>query len=241
MFDRAAYGCRLFCCWCAQDIEANRFWEAMGFVPLAYRAGSEKKRRVHIFWQKRIREGDATTPWWFPAKTDAGAMGADRIVLPIPPGKHWSDEMPILLPQDHGVKALPDEGETASGKRASGGKRGPLTPSPQPRAKAMFGKPGPQPVVVAESEKPAQKPKKPKREKIKADPALVAKARELRDRWLEHVNAGQAGGQAGGASIESAGKYDVVRQALADQSEVRAVGPAMPDNPQSAIPLLPAA
>src|SRR4029453_11337614 len=22
MFDRAAYGCRLFCCWCAQDIEA---------------------------------------------------------------------------------------------------------------------------------------------------------------------------------------------------------------------------
>src|SRR5688500_13476209 len=33
VFDRAAYGCRLFCCWCAQDIEANRFWEAMGFVP----------------------------------------------------------------------------------------------------------------------------------------------------------------------------------------------------------------
>src|SRR5437660_762861 len=26
MFDRAAYGCRLFCCWCAQDIEANHFW-----------------------------------------------------------------------------------------------------------------------------------------------------------------------------------------------------------------------
>src|SRR5688500_11199126 len=29
MFDRAAYGCRLFCCWCAQDIEANRFWESL--------------------------------------------------------------------------------------------------------------------------------------------------------------------------------------------------------------------
>src|SRR4051812_2882627 len=58
MFDRAAYGCKLFCCWCAQDIEANRFWEAMGFVPLAYRAGSERNARVHIFWQKRIRSGD---------------------------------------------------------------------------------------------------------------------------------------------------------------------------------------
>jgi hypothetical protein len=100
MFDRSAYGCRLYCCWCAQDIEANRFWESMGFVPLAYRAGSEKKRRVHIFWQKRIRENDTTTPWWFPSKTEAGAMNADRIVLPIPPGKHWSDDLPLLLPPD---------------------------------------------------------------------------------------------------------------------------------------------
>jgi hypothetical protein len=86
VFDRAAYGCKLFCCWCAQDIGANHFWESMGFVPLAYRAGSEKKSRVHVFWQKRIRAGDAATPWWFPAKTDAGAMREDRLVLPIPPG-----------------------------------------------------------------------------------------------------------------------------------------------------------
>src|SRR4051812_47016873 len=100
MFDRAAYGCKLFCCWCAQDIEANRFWEAMGFVPLAFRAGSEKKSRVHIFWQKRIRAGDAATPWWFPAKTDAGALREDRLVLPIPPGKHWSEEMPRILPAE---------------------------------------------------------------------------------------------------------------------------------------------
>jgi hypothetical protein len=49
-FERAAYGCKLFSCWCAQDIQANYFWEAMGFVPLAYRAGSEKKSRMHIFW-----------------------------------------------------------------------------------------------------------------------------------------------------------------------------------------------
>ena len=43
-----------------------------------------------------------------------------------------------------------------------------------------------------------------KKPKIKADPKLVAAARELRDRWLEHVNSGRA-------VIESVGKYDVTR------------------------------
>ena len=58
MFDRAAYGCTLFCLWCAQDIQANFFWESIGFVPLAFRAGSRKRDRVHIFWEKRIRDFD---------------------------------------------------------------------------------------------------------------------------------------------------------------------------------------
>ena len=107
VFDRAAYGCKLFCCWCAQDLNANYFWEALGFVPLAFRAGAVGKQtlrgssgraRTHVFWQKRIREGDATTPFWYPCKTDGGHMREDRIVLPIPPGVKWSDAMPILLP-----------------------------------------------------------------------------------------------------------------------------------------------
>jgi hypothetical protein len=98
-FERSAYGCRLYCCWCAQDIEANHFWEACGFVPLAFRAGSETRRRVHIFWCKRIRAGDTTTPWWFPAETKGGAMMDDRLVFPIPPGTHWSDAKPIVLPR----------------------------------------------------------------------------------------------------------------------------------------------
>jgi hypothetical protein len=38
-FERSAYGCKLYCCWCAQDLAANKFWEAMGFVPLAFRTG----------------------------------------------------------------------------------------------------------------------------------------------------------------------------------------------------------
>ena len=117
-FERSAYGCKLYCCWCAQDIAANRFWEAMGFVPLAFRAGSEKKSRTHIFWQKRIRQNDTGdvsrggTPWWFPSKTAGGSIREDRIVLPIPPGTHWSDAKPLIFPElimPAIVAALPDE------------------------------------------------------------------------------------------------------------------------------------
>jgi hypothetical protein len=226
-FERAAYGCRLFCLWCAQDLAANRFWEAMGFVPLAYRAGSEKKRRVHIFWEKRIRQddqGQGGTPWWFPSTTGNGAMRADRVVLPIPPGKHWSDEMPVIEPAGTAAaRELPDaqENRRATMKKepaktrrdisiASGGIRfGPVAPT-----------------EPAKEKKPKQggREKKPK---AKIDPKLQAAVRELRDRALEHFNSGTY-------VFEDAGKYDVSR-ALPDQSAVR--------NPQSAIPLalLPAA
>src|SRR5688572_4816014 len=69
VFARSAYGCRLFCLWCAQDLAANHFWESLGFVPVAFRAGSDKKKRVHIFWQKRIVDGDVVTPYWYPCQT----------------------------------------------------------------------------------------------------------------------------------------------------------------------------
>ncbi len=130
-FDRSAYGCRLYSCWCAQDLEANRFWEAMGFVPIAFRTGSRKKRvmseklrsdefqnsesgthhssthhsslstspRIHLFWQKKIRGEDDPVSYWYPAKTGGGAMMADRLVFPIPPGTHWRDVLPIVLPE----------------------------------------------------------------------------------------------------------------------------------------------
>jgi hypothetical protein len=197
MFDRAAYGCRLFCCWCAQDIEANRFWEAMGFVPLAYRAGSEKKSRVHIFWQKRIRRGDVETPWWFPSQTTGGAMNADRLVLPIPPGTHWSDAKPMILPG----AAKADEPKKLSGPRAA--KMPAPIAKPKPRAVSRGGMLFFTPPAPPKSEKVEKKPreKKPKR---KNDPRLVAAARELKDRWLEQVNAGQY-------VFEDAGKYDVAR------------------------------
>jgi hypothetical protein len=191
MFDRAAYGCRLFCCWCAQDIEANHFWEAMGFVPLAYRAGSEKKSRVHIFWQKRIRSGDTTTPWWFPSQTTGGAMNADRLVLPIPPGTHWSDAKPILLPgEPRATRQLPLVKEKA--KRA----KAPAVPTSRRLSFA--------PVELPKAEKKPKQGGREKKPKRKNDPRLVAATRELKDRWLEHVNAG-------GMLIEGVGKYDLTR------------------------------
>ena len=203
MFDRAAYGCRLFCCWCAQDIEANRFWESMGFVPLAFRAGSEKRQRTHVFWQKRIRQGDVSTPWWFPSRTTGGSIREDRLVLPIPPGTHWRDAMPILLPGQ--ATTAQATGRALPGSKA----RRPLAKKVQkPTAmRRQFGPPSAEPIVpepattatAAESEKAA----KPKRAKRKNDPKLVAAARELRDRWLEQVNA---------SPLAGGGKYNVSRQ-----------------------------
>ncbi len=196
MFERAAYGCRLFCCWCAQDIAANRFWEAMGFVPLAFRSGSRGKQRVHIFWQRRIRSGDTTTPYWFPSQTTGGSIREDRLVLPIPPGTHWSDAMPILLPGE--------EQATEPMKRLRGASR-----IVKPRIRVAS-----RAVVMAASgglwfasykqqgnpqEPTDQAPREPRKKK-KNHPDLIAAARQLRDRWLEQVNAMPLMGQ---------GKYDV--------------------------------
>jgi ribosomal protein S18 acetylase RimI-like enzyme len=201
-FERSAYGCRLYCCWCAQDIAANRFWESMGFVPLAYRAGSEKKGRVHIFWQKRIVMGDTTTPWWFPSQTSGGSIREDRIVLPIPPGEHWSEVKSIILPglqlegpKDAGAGPTHDASKEQLAKRVKRPKRQPI-PLPERRNGLWFEIPLPEPKEPAAGTEGAGEAgravkKKPAREKPKIDPQLVAVARELRDRWLERVNAGE--------------------------------------------------
>lgn len=204
-FERSAYGCRLYCCWCAQDIEANQFWEAMGFVPLAFRAGSRTKgagggARVHIFWQKRIRAGDVSTPWWFPSKTDGGAIREDRIVLPIPPGTHWSDAKPLILPGSEvdETKLIEETrerrvGKSASRKEKSSSATRRLDDLPKAAKRVMqFGPPGMVlPVVEEATPEPTPAPVKPKRQKKKCDPTFVAAARELRDRYLDEVNAGR--------------------------------------------------
>jgi ribosomal protein S18 acetylase RimI-like enzyme len=210
VFERSAYGCKLYCCWCAQDLPANRFWESMGFVPIAFRAGSTGKRRVHIFWQRRINDGDVTTPYWYPSMTNQGAIREDRLVFPIPPGTHWTQVQAVAVPASERPAI---EGPKPKIRRKPKGpaQKGPLTTA---SFSLRFG-PAPTPPPEA---KP--KPQRPAKEKIKIDPKLIAKARELRDRYLEQVN--------DRLLLAPGGKYDVSR---ALQSAVR--------NPQSAMPCLP--
>jgi len=239
VFERAPWGCKLFCCWCAQDLDANYFWESLGFIPLAFRTGGRtrggrrsevgsgglgvggrtsdsslptthdprptSRARVHIFWQRRIREGDTTTPYWFPSKTDGGMMREDRLVLPIPPGVHWKSEMPILIPEAQ--NALP---EPAKNERSAGT----LRPIEMKSHRVLFGSPDSEPVPVPAVKK--DKPAKPKREKVKADPAHVAAARELRDRYLEHYNRSNA--------LPASGKYEVCKQIEATRHKPEPVG-----------------
>jgi hypothetical protein len=202
-FERSAWGCKLYCCWCAQDIAANKFWEAMGFVALAYRAGSESKSRVHIFWQKRIRAGDTTTAWWYPSKTNGGSIREDRLVLPIEPGTHWSDAKPLVLPGEPEVKAL-------AGKKARV-KKPVEKRNASPRNGMWFDVPAQGAPVAVE------KAKREPKEKRKHDPRLVSAARELRDRWLEKVNS--PGGE---RLLSGNGKYDASRM-IGEGQQVRQI------------------
>jgi len=245
MFERVNWGVRLFSCWCAQDLEANRFWEAMGFVPLAFRSGSRgkaqggnrKKTRMHIFWQRRVREGD-DYPFWYPSQTNGGRMGEARLVFPIPADRHWSDELPMVLPgvdlnapmnDQSNAGALP-EGGPVKAKRERKQKTGPPVPVP-PAPKNSFGKGGlrfapptpPTPAPGAPSAVEAKpKPKRPPRVKQKNDPRHLIVAREVRDRFLEEINTGRllpSGCDERGAVAQ---KYDVSRQ-LAAASELQSV------------------
>jgi hypothetical protein len=211
VFERAAYGCKLFCCWCAQDLDANYFWESLGFIPLAFRTGASGKR-THIFWQRRIRAGDVTTPYWFPAKTDAGSMREDRLVFPIPPGMHWKDPMPVIIPV--ATQALGHGGKEIQ-------KRKPKVPHSEGPVRMCQGQFAP-PSRKSQQQSPEQalavveKPKaqkKPAREKVKADPRHIAAARELRDRYLEQFNSGLMLGNA---------KYEVARALPASAAPIEA-------------------
>ena len=233
VFDRAPYGCKLFCCWCAQDIQANWFWESIGFVPLAFRTGSRAKQRIHIFWQRRVRENDegpGATPYWFPAQTQNGAIGEDRIVLPIPPDTHWRDakpmilpglpqpgpEVPKVLPGGQAVRSRPEKPQLTRQQRAAlaraqsthlGG--APLGTKAIIRGGRIkyVGIPGFDPSQDGPDElAPLQKPKKPRAPRQKNDPKYIAAAKELRDRYLEQVNGSML------LPPGACGKYDVSRQ-----------------------------
>ncbi len=225
LFDSWPRGVKLCCCWCAQDLKANEFWEAMGFVPLAYRGGSAKKSRTHIFWQKRLYAGDVTTPWWFPSMTQGGAIGADRVVLPIPDDQHWSDARPVIFPaaeepvgwdsshhlpgpeptpeSDGGMNPTlqassytwPKGVEERDGQLWRSGKRLMTAVMVQEEfgdAGGMFWQVPGDVEVVDELPKPLPRRRKTAKKQVaakKIDPRLIAFARDLRDAWLDHINA----------------------------------------------------
>jgi hypothetical protein len=239
VFDRAAYGCKLFCCWCAQDLEANHFWESIGFVPLAFRTGSRprmtksgkitKPGRTHIFWQRHIREGDTETPYWFPSETTGGAVRENRLVLPIPPGTHWSDAKPAVLPEfDEAMKALPlplPLPLPGAGAEVEKKPRKPKTApvAVRPASRGVWVAPPPPTKEQIAAAKKAEKVKQP-RQKFKNDPKMVAAARELRDRYIEQINQGLL------LPPSACGKYDVSRQleAAPTAMELKQVPPPPP-------------
>ena len=97
----------------------------------------------------------------------------------------------------------------------------PDTRKPSKRQFVRLGPPPPSDTLAdAVTIRVGEKPKREKKPKAKHDPMLVAAARELRDRWLERVNADPW-------MLVSSAKYDVARS-------VPAIAPG------AATPLLPA-
>ena len=137
-------------------------------------------------------------------------MNEARLVLPIPPGTHWKDAKPIVLPALSGVGSSAVEGPGAGNPKlqAPNPKRIPNSKSQtqsKPIAKANITHgalrfAAPMPAAV----EPASKAKRAPRPKAKNDPRLVAAARELRDRWMEEINSGRY-------LPEANGKYEVSR------------------------------
>ena len=120
-------------------------------------------------------------------------------MLPIPPGVRWSDAMPVMVAKEQ--------------EKPPRAKRAAVAPPVVKRTRqaVRFGPPGmypvtPAPVVVAA----AAVVEKVKRPPI--DPAMVAAARELRDRYLEHYNAQP--------TAAGAAKYEVGRLVSAKREVV---------------------
>ncbi|MEM1011767.1 MAG: GNAT family N-acetyltransferase [Planctomycetota bacterium] len=89
-FDRSAYGCRLYSCWCAQDLDANRFWESMGFVAIAFRKGRKDRKLEGGSLKLEESESSDSNPSGF--KLPPSSFPATRVHLfwqkRIRPGDH---------------------------------------------------------------------------------------------------------------------------------------------------------
>ena len=133
-----------------------------------------------------------------PATPARGAIGEGRLVFPIPPGTHWSEVQAVALPDANGEqKALGSDAEMPSREKKT---RKPIVPSLS--ANVITG--GGLRFATPEPVKDRAKRERRAKPKVKIDPQLVSKARELRDRYLEHVNDQPL-------LVAPRGKYDVSR------------------------------
>ena len=118
-------------------------------------------------------------------------MRSRRIVLPIANGTHWSDVKAMVFEGANETKALP-----------APRMRKPKPTAPVRPANVMPGGLWFAPAATTAIVEAPAKPTKPK-----TDPRLIAASRELRDRWLEQVNA---------TPTATAGKYAVSRRIEGD-------------------------
>ncbi|MDY3554776.1 GNAT family N-acetyltransferase [Gemmata sp. JC717] len=74
--------------WCAADLEAGGFWSALGFAPVATRAGARNKR-THVFWccNPRYTGSGAAEAFWVPEATRGGVVRAARAVTRLAPAR----------------------------------------------------------------------------------------------------------------------------------------------------------
>jgi hypothetical protein len=212
--ERVPHGTRLAGCWCAQDLPANNFWAACGFTALAWRTGSRGKQRPHIWWCRRVRQGD-TFPLWFPHRTQGGAIGEERLVIPIMPGQHWSDPVPTFMPSAQGETALASGLPAIEKERANRVEEAAKAKADRVQI-AVAGSTGtdsgPRPVITAQGIRfiggamPPPRGGRSQQPRVKrvTDPEMRRKCRDLRDRYLEALESGQL-------TLPNLGKYEVGR------------------------------
>lgn len=84
--------------WCAQDIEANLFWEANGFEALAWRPGKKQLHRLHVLWHRYVGPDGGLSSYVVPEKTRAGQMRRTNVVTPLEVGQTWRDVKLVEAP-----------------------------------------------------------------------------------------------------------------------------------------------
>ena len=159
-------------------------------------------------------------------------------MLPIPPGTHWRDAKPIVLPGEGGDQRseVSDQKKQIAGPRSRTKETSAeLAPATSKAAIAQGGLrfASPKPDVSALKHPLPEQSQRERKKKVKNDPRLVAAARELRDRWLERVHADPS-------VLTSSGKYDVSR-ALTERSAASKNLAALPTRPALPAPLAPLA